>query len=456
MQNSTNEFPVRDLAEKLKARIKAYGGPKAVWDQLDPRLKALENSSLKGLKSHNKRKITWDAFEKAFERLDKKQDTSENMSFGIKGNPILLMNIFKILGITGFVDITEERFVEPDPSKKIFSIESKIDILSEQLHELTDTVEIYGKKRSRMTAFKVAVDFENITNRLFSILKNHDVETSDALWKKIFQGQKKRFDIIFNDSIDKTELVLKYLRDKNLLKKQSEVDKFIAKIDEKYLLSYSGDNKQVLLFFITVMEYKDYCYYNSILRKYYSILNDQRNFPTDIREYCHTSPYILSPLYISLLYLTIVLRYAEKIRETPAKAEAKEIKKRLDQIKTGITPVQYFELMTSNAINKIKKILNVLDKPKKTLQASLYDIYLKILEQIVTIYHQSFENMGEISDEELDNYVEKIKGVYDFLSMRHFHIPGRYNLNTEIMDNLDILLNDLSMLARNTLRDING
>jgi hypothetical protein len=148
------EMSVLNLGEKLKAKIMASGGARAVWERIDPRFKASEDVVLEGVKQRNKRKITRDSFEKAIERLDKKHQAYENMSFGIKGNPILMMNVFKVLGIRGFQDIFDGTFVEPDSTAKLFSIESKIDTLSREIQELSDDVEVYCKKRSRITGLK--------------------------------------------------------------------------------------------------------------------------------------------------------------------------------------------------------------------------------------------------------------------------------------------------------------
>jgi hypothetical protein len=89
---------VQSLAVCLWQRINEYdGGIGAVWEQIDSRLKADDEKTIDGPKRTNQNKISYGAFKKAHERMSpegKKQKQVEKMNYGIRGNPILLMNAY--------------------------------------------------------------------------------------------------------------------------------------------------------------------------------------------------------------------------------------------------------------------------------------------------------------------------------------------------------------------------
>jgi hypothetical protein len=459
------EKPVLELAKKLKARIKDYGGAKAVWEQLDPRFKASEEVVFEGVKRAKTQTITWDAFDKSVERLDIEHPTFEKMSFGIKGNPLLLMNVFKILGIKGFMDIADETFVPPNPSVKIFALDSKLDGLSRQIHELSDIVEIYVKKRPRITVLKVTTDIEEILQRLISILDNNSDPRVDLL---LLKGQNALFNNTHsaNKPIENNIELLRSFNNQMSYIQQANTEKFFNHIKNQYFNFYSGEDKKVLYFFNILIQFHEYCYYHKVLRNFYRILMDKRNLKNDFKEYRENNIYTLSPLYFSVFCLIVILQYINKMRLIKKGSDKIEdeiilnrVKKRMESQSENksITYFGYLEKVTRDFIKYILRLINCFDITKTSPQPNMYQKYEDILKRIAKIYYDSIViNINEFTDAQIDEYVKSIKNVFDLFTQNNFFVLKRIKLNEKIIDDIDILINDLSNLVRNTKRDING
>ncbi|GHV44391.1 hypothetical protein AGMMS49546_28290 [Spirochaetia bacterium] len=452
----TSDTPVRDLAFKLKSAIKAHGGAKAIWEQLDPRFKASEDAPLEGLKINDKTRITWDAFEKAVERLDRQQATYENMSFGIKGNPILLMNVFQALGINGFADLSDVLFEAPDPIAQLTSINGKINELSEQMEKLSDDVDVFYKKQPRLTALKVAADFEQITMRLSAILENNNDTFIDMATFEVIRKQLENIQLRKDDEKSNAKLIQNIINNAKLLTLQSRANKYYDRLVQRYISSYSNEDKQVLYFFNILMEYKEYCFYHQFLRKYYRILIHKKNFIGDFKDWRHANEYKLSPLYLSLFYLIAASQYIDKISVKAENIRDETIRARIAKFKEGISSIKYLSLITNNLIKQIAKIFKSIENKKGSVHAGLYEVYKKVLENIIRVYHNVLIDVEEPSPEEINQAAMSIRNLYDLHSMKLLSVNGRYNLTHGIMNDFDILMNEVSLLARNTLRDING
>jgi hypothetical protein len=447
---------VRDLASKLKSAIKAHGGARAIWEQLDPRFKALKDAPLEGLKINDKTRITRYAFEKAVERLDRQQATYENMSFGIKGNPLLLMNVFQALGIKGFADLSDLQFEAPDPMAQLTTINGKINELSEQMEKLSDDVEVFYKKQPRITALKIAADFEQITMRLLSILEHNNDTFIDMATFEVLRRQLENIHLRKDEEKSNAKLIRNLINNARLLTLQSKANKYYDRLVQRYISSYSNEDKRVLYFFNILMEYKEYCFYHQFLRKYYRILNHKKNFIGDFKDWRHVNEYILSPLYLSLFYLIAATQYIDKISVNAENIRDETIKAKIAKFKEGISSIKYLGLITNNLIKQIVKILKSIKNKKESVHPGLYEVYKKLLEKIIQVYHNVLIDVEEPSPEEINQAAMSIRNLYDLHSMKLLSVNGRYNLTHGIMDDFDILRNEVSMLARNTLREING
>jgi hypothetical protein len=386
-----------------------------------------------------------------------------------------MMNVFKVLGIRGFQDIFDGTFVEPDSTAKLFSIDSKIDTLSREIQELSDDIEVYCKKRSRITALKTANDMEQITNRLISILDNNEDKYIDTLsvidqmkmLENILPGKKKPPVV---ETITDKQGILKSITNQNLINKQSKANRFYDMIKNSIFSSCSDEDRRVLCLFNIFTEYHEYCYYQKALRIYYRTLLDGRNFVSGINSYRDKNIYALCPLYVSLLYLEIISQHIKKASKNisfSAIIKDEAMRKKIQPYisphpsnfsvtKTSITCSEYFDLMTRNLVKQIIKILKQFDICKPPPQTELYFTYKDILTSIVKAYHKALVSVGEPTEEEIEAWGNKIKSVNDWVFMHSSFAYGKCKLDIEIIDDFDILSNHLATEARNILRDING
>jgi hypothetical protein len=99
----------------LHKKITRYerGGIKGVWRGIRPIFKIeqiVDPSGIKGIKDRTK--IREETFRRQVGRLKLKHSANENMTFGVKGNILLLLEVFRILGIKTIEDLFGEQLIE--------------------------------------------------------------------------------------------------------------------------------------------------------------------------------------------------------------------------------------------------------------------------------------------------------------------------------------------------------
>jgi hypothetical protein len=171
-ENDLDGLPsVKSLALRLKEHISGFkGGPEAVWKQIDTRLKDEDSKTIEGLKSKKLNKIRKAAFMKAYQRLGAKEDSErlERMTFQINGNPVLLMNIFKILGLKGYEDLLSMEYKRPDYVDEIVNIDKGIEIIKKKIETLNNNIE--NNLQHSINTLKLCANFEEILNRIYTII----------------------------------------------------------------------------------------------------------------------------------------------------------------------------------------------------------------------------------------------------------------------------------------------
>jgi len=135
-RNSYDNIPLKKIAEYLQKRIRNYkcGGIRGVYKAIDECFKPIG-----GKTSGDTKTITLDAFEGQVKRL---QNITENMTFGLKGNILLLFNIFEILGINKISDLTGVSFKEPNWKEYIIDTNVKSERIIEELDKLSESLRI--------------------------------------------------------------------------------------------------------------------------------------------------------------------------------------------------------------------------------------------------------------------------------------------------------------------------
>jgi hypothetical protein len=455
----SDRISVNDMARALHERIKQYG-VKAVFDQLDPDFKANEKKTLEGIKTKEKNKIRFTSFEKGYERLLKNKKTIENMTFGIRGNPLLLLNVFKILGIKGFEDLTNDTFAESDPKAKLFIIDSKVDNLQEQIEILGEKLETNMRRRSRITVVKAAFDFEDVTNRLLNILENDSDLTTDFITPLIAIKDIKNF----YDNINNQNMIIENYYQLIMHAKQMKKNAWFNSIAKSFFGGISGTYKRALYFYWILCEYKEYCFFHLSLRRYYKLVVNEK-YLDDIISVASCNAYVLSPLFISLFYLIIALQYIKRIgyniniknNEISDKDIIEKIKKYFEQSNNNhtITISKYYELMTSKLIKQISKIVKPYILYEYSLPKKSYEKYQNILQKIISLYKTTFID----TEKSLLKKIKQCYGIKNFwplFFMKENNFCGLLVINKEIMDEYEIILNDISILARNMLRDLHG
>jgi methyl-accepting chemotaxis protein len=304
------ELPsVADLSKALKERIKKYGGVTAVWERLDSRFKDNGTRRIEGKKMRSKGKITFEAFKKAYERLDKDLAKPDKMTFGISGNPLLLNNVFQTLGLNnGYGGLLEIEYKEPELIDRIIGIELSLKETVQKINSLADRIENMHRKSTRTE--KVSKDFETILGRLYSIFKqNKDQSLQDP-----FYAMRKKEDI--NNLISDA---LKAVSENNFSKLNKTQKLFSSKLESASRLvnvvSLSISNleleaERISLLLMVYDDYKEYIYRNKILLEYYK-LKEGKFVGND--NFATLNIYITSPLYILLLFLQIAVLFLKKL-----------------------------------------------------------------------------------------------------------------------------------------------
>ena len=459
----TENTPIKDMARALHERIKQCGGARAVFDQLDPRFKATGAKSFEGIKNKEKNKITFKSFEKSFERLLKDQNTIEKMNFGIRGNPLLLTNVFKILGINGFEDLTNTVFEEPDPKGKLFTIDSKVDGLREQINSLDERLETHMRKRSRITVLKAATDFDNVTKRLSGILEGNIDSFIDTVASGTYMNYFKTVMGMMN-SHDSGQItnILQIQKHANLLQRLEKENTFLKSLSEELIKKQAGKERRVLYFYWIIYEYSEYCFFLHSLRSY-------RRFMTGYIDVLGLSDdsnlYTMSPLYVSLLYLTTALQYIKKVAGNSNTnlndIYDKDVIKRIhamkiirSETKYKATKQKYYETMTLKLIKIISNIVKPFVLHEISPQPKSFEKYNIILTKILSLYKKALvdtESSLPMEMEKCSNSIDILKG---FFSIGFVSVCGLFRLDNEIIDDFDVLLNDISILGDNTRRDL--
>jgi hypothetical protein len=451
---------VKDMETRLWQCIDKYdGGIGAVWEQIDSRLKANEEKSIDGLKQKKQNKISYEAFKRAHERMSpegKKKKSIEKMNYGIRGNPILLMNVFEILGIRGFSDLREANFIKPDSFSKLISIDSKMTDMKSRIEELSDEIEVYCKRKPRISALKLITDIDNITPRLYSIITGNTDPEFDNM-EYIMSHTTLGIQALFgkNEEIKPETLgeLKKMLAEHKRLFQFCQGLKFADAVFADLFSSFNDEARQVLMMYNIFMEYQEYSSQEPLLRKYYRVLQK-----IDFRSprFKHWDEYILSPLYIACFYLQIVIRHLSKIDNKSVKTD-EETENKIKLLETGIEPIEYLRRRSSKISNGIRQILGLFDKENIELLNQQYPNYRETLKGIINIYFKIFSENNEFpSSETIHEITLKFANFSQINNSKELGISNCYWLTIDIFNLIETCMNDIETLIRKTKRDLNA
>jgi hypothetical protein len=477
--NNQDNFPqlisVKKLAELLHQRIKKIGVG-TVWEKIDSRFKVPKEKGLSDFKPVQAAgTITEKAFFREFERLGKEGNTLEKMNFGIRGNPVLLMNIFKILDIKGYSDLIEIDFKETASSiDKVYSIDAKVDEIKTQLDKLSSDLYDNTRKRFRVPAIKVYDDFYNITVRIISILNDgYDFAFKDPDYaqKKLneYQNGFKYNDTYLNT---KRETILKgdcKFSETNSSKfKENSISTYKKKGYIYYMIKniygkYCTNNYKiatVMFLYNIFFEYYEYSSADSRIRQFLKCLSKISIFKilTLENEFLNN----LSPLFIAYFYIILTRIFCKRILKNTKLTSTSEvdellekylaiIKKQRKYKETFDDPVKEYIIKRIETIYALlQKTIDIVIENYESRSVALYDKYLNILKIIVNVFYEFFESksnpgstviFGDISFN--DVYNSDI--LYD---------NSYYSFSVCEIENLEKCYNSVSTELKNIKRNI--
>jgi hypothetical protein len=448
------ELPsVRDLARLLKDRISAYkGGMEGVWKQIDSRFKQEGGKSVTGRKMPHENKITYDAFKKAYQRLGSAENSGilEKMRFQVNGNPLLLMNIFEILGISGYKDLLGLDFKKPDIADEIIYIGNYLKKIKRNLTDLNERIEAGHKS---VNTYKLNADFEEITDRLYSVLTlNEDPLLKDPLYIE----EKKSISEGYNSKLLSVVMSGDHAK---LRKHKKEYDK---KIEEAHIFnvlklgfinSLEGEKKRVVLMAMIFYDYMGYTFNHSILKEYRRQL---KNIDTMDASFEFSFTYILSPVFIIYFYLQIAIMFASRVADESFFAEEVEKENILKDI--GKESIKAYLLNQLKHLSReLRTILNILITNKaEDIPQKNYLKYKKYAVQIIKILKKIFiDNKSIDQQQQSRNITKKYKNIEaQYRAIKRVY-SGLYLINRNELLKLDLLLKDVLELQRATERDLN-
>jgi hypothetical protein len=442
---------VRYLALQLQERIKHHkGGTAGVWKQIDGRFKQEKSKSIKGRKEPHKNKISYYTFRRAVGRLsdEKVSDGLEKMTFQVNGNPLLLMNIFEILGISGYKDLLKLDFKRPDITDEIVNIGISLRKIKRNQAVINDRIEA-GHKRIR--TFKLNADFEEITRRLHSILnENEDPLLADPLYlegKKI-SSENGNLNLLRAKMTGDAE---KFRRKSNEYKKKFESITFFNTLKQGYLYGIEGEKKRVVLTAMIFIDYAEYIFNNPILKKCRDLLSALEP-KSSIFELDFS--YILSPFIIIFLYLQIAILFITRIYETSFFYD--EIEKEDTQKLIGKDNLKEYLLnQLKHLFREIRRILTTLIKNKvDSIPQEKYEIYKYNAIQIIDILKLIFIDNKSVNMQKVINETGKCKTIEALFKARDKVYSGVYKINYNELERLELALNNILEIKRATERDL--
>ena len=181
------------FGETLKKKIQQYkgGGIKGVWEAIDPQFKNLEHTgqdrsvtvytpqaAIKFPKNRNT--IKEGAFRKQVQRLDKKPK-HEKMSFGIKGNILLMLNVLEILEVRNLSDLMS--FSSEKPSLEHYASDTNINVKNalKKLKKIDSTIRLVLEKKPRISTIKICHDWLAILDGFSEMTDSSETDKSDQL-----------------------------------------------------------------------------------------------------------------------------------------------------------------------------------------------------------------------------------------------------------------------------------
>jgi len=405
---------------------------KAVWKAIDPIFKYfnpnLENNALD--EEDNKR-ITFEAFRKGVERLEKNIKINEDMKFGIHCNILFMLHIFTILGINNFNDLLSFDYAKPDINSLIITSNINSVTTQEKLEELTEMIKLSIRKKPRISNFKLLRDWENILYRLSYIINKQNIDNSLSQI-----NNNSDFNTIFHI----------------------------------YSSSYSKEIQLSLHICTLINEYREYFYKDNKLHNYLD-----KFFNLSHLEYNTNHPLIiLSPFYLLYFFLSFQVKFISIFYKEKKDSSVQQYNLfrhiKHDLNKNVIESVKVNNTIKATNSKKIKNLTGHIYKQNIDMRNATKNIllqsntnsstikylssnnHIKLIENIIINFISIYSNNVNYEQEDFIEFIRKIKNIQDLYNNFSFGKPLIYYLSEYQINIIDTYKQGLNDIYFNLLR----
>jgi hypothetical protein len=412
-----DNFTVREAMIALKEKIRAHkGGIKGVWEAIDPRFKDDESKSPHGIKyPKGNTGIKEGAFRKQVERLGKENSKYEKMTFGPKGNMLLLMNVFEILGIKTLSDLFTMSFQKPNMKQFIIDTNIKANRTIRQLNKIYDTLQLSMKRVPRFTVTKVCHDWE----ALLYDFSDMTYLLNGTETKKDGPPTVTNIDVIF-------------------------IEDFIRRFKGKYI----GFG---ILFCRLLDKYREYFYNDILLHKYHELITSLQTDDYGMRN----KYFLISPFYALYFILLMNKRFLACLINDKTRTGNKrfdfvndvniENDEKTIKLIGNKSLGEYIDSMNKDMLGKTKTILQLFNKNNKVITEEDHKEYSDIFYGVTEVIHNMNLLHTDKNQEWLDNIISKITSLDD---LSKIIILGRANFFQPTGDQLSKFAETIQTLEK--------
>jgi hypothetical protein len=360
------------------------------------------------------------------------------------------MNVFEILGIDGYKDLLKPNFKKPDITDEIVYIGNYLRKINTNIRNFHETIETGHK---RIKTYKLNTDFEEITERLHSVLnKNEDPLLANPFYAK---GKENLLSEISNLKLLEANMTgdtEKIRRELNVYQNKLRGASHFDLLRQGFLYGLEGEKIRVLLLAIIFYDYIEYTLNNPVLKEARRLLN-----------YLHPEgnvleiniSFILTPFFILVLYLQITILFIKRINEKSFFGDGNYKEDILKLI--GKESLKEHLLSQINRISRgVKLFLNIIIKNKiENIPDENYEVYRIITTRITNLLKILFLDNKTEAPDNIIKEAKKYKTLEALYKARQRTYSGVYKIGYKELEELELAANKIHEIQRSTARDLN-
>jgi hypothetical protein len=395
---------------KREKELKWKIGIEGVWNAIDSNLK-YESEIPPGNAGKSKVKIRLSKgdFRRQVSRLKYKSQTNERMTFGIRANIFLLLNIFDILGIKSAADLLGCAFQKPNLESMIIGANVKAEAIQENINKLQNTIASFMQNKPRLPKLKIFRDWGII---LFSL--------NNFINSRIYGD----IDIQGNIKWDYYTLLSCYTN------------------------RFSSEIQFSIHVWTLLNDYKEYFYHDEILHQYMdkfsklSYLNYENNNKLIIQ----------APLYLLYFFLSCQRKFIRVFLSKNKKSSAKPyspfrhikyekgkeiISQKVEKLLAGKSLTEYLSREVFLMQRPLGSVLLSIDKKEIDFQSITIENNVLLLKEIFNFFYDIYINHANYSKSALLDFIKEFKNLNEFsenltLGPPHIYLISEDHLQTII------------------------